>query len=65
MAEATWGSNCRFSDVVAYRFVRSEGKTLPSHRCLIAATEFHMAVGDRRYRVISGSSWRYHSTPPG
>lgn len=51
MVEATWGPNPRFSDGVAYRFVRSEGQTFPSHRCLIPASEFHMAVGDRRYRV--------------
>jgi len=51
MVEATWGSNPRFSDGVAYRFVRSEGQTFPSHRCLIPASEFHMTVGDKRYRV--------------
>ncbi len=51
MVEATWGSNPRFSDGVAYRFVRSEGQTFPSHRCLIPASEFHITVGDKRYRV--------------
>lgn len=51
MVEATWGSDPRFSNGIAYRFVRSEGKTFPSHRCLIAATDFHMTVGTRRYRV--------------
>ncbi|AJA07081.1 hypothetical protein SKP52_00695 [Sphingopyxis fribergensis] len=51
MVEATWGSNPRFSDGIAYRFVRSEGQTFPSHRCLIPASEFHMMVGDKRYRV--------------
>ena len=51
MVEATWDSNPRFSDGVGYRFVRSEGQTFPSNRCLIAASEFHMTVGDRRYRV--------------
>lgn len=51
MVPATWGANPRFSDGVAYRFVRSEGKTFPSHRCLIPASEFHMTVGDRKYRV--------------
>jgi len=51
MVEATWGSDPRFSGGTAYRFVRSEGKTFPSHRCLIPASEFHLAVGDRRYRV--------------
>jgi len=51
MVAATWGSNPRFSDGIAYRFVRSEGKTFPSHRCLIPASEFQMTVGDRKYRV--------------
>lgn len=51
MVEAVWGSDPRFSDGIAYRFARAEGKTFPSHRCLIPASEFHMTVGDRRYRV--------------
>lgn len=60
MVEAVWGSNPRFSDGIAYRFVRSEGKTFPSHRCLVPASEFHMAVGDRRYRVtLEGGNFFY------
>jgi len=51
MIEAVWGSNPRFSGGENYRFVRSEGKTFPSHRCLVPASEFHMAVGNQRYRV--------------
>lgn len=51
MVEATWGSDPRFGGGGAYRFVRSEGQTFPSHRCLIPASEFHMTVGDKRYRV--------------
>lgn len=51
MVEATWGSNPRFSDGASYRFVRAEGRTFPSHRCLIPVSEFHMSVGDKRYRV--------------
>lgn len=52
MVEATWGSNPRFSDGESIRFVRSEGRTFPSHRCLIPASEFHMIVGKKRYRVM-------------
>jgi putative SOS response-associated peptidase YedK len=60
MIEAVWGSNPRFSDGVAYRFVRSEGKTFPSHRCLIAASEFQLAVGKRQYRVtLDGGNFFY------
>jgi putative SOS response-associated peptidase YedK len=51
MVEARWGSNPRFSDGASYRFVRSEGKTFPAHRCLVPASEFHMTVKDRQYRV--------------
>ncbi|MFX4925838.1 hypothetical protein ABTC31_19830, partial [Acinetobacter baumannii] len=51
MVEARWGSNPRFSDGTSYRFVRSEGKTFPNHRCLVPASEFHMTVGDKQYRV--------------
>jgi len=49
---ARWGSNPRFSDGIEYRFVRSEGKTFPAHRCLMPASEFHMTVGKKRYRVV-------------
>ena len=60
MIEATWGSTPRFSDGVSYRFVRSEGQTFPTHRCLIAASEFQLAVGDRRYRVtLDGGNFFY------
>ncbi|MFB0872584.1 MULTISPECIES: SOS response-associated peptidase family protein [unclassified Sphingobium] len=51
LIKARWGSNPRFSDGVQFRFVRSEGKTFPSHRCLIPASEFQMKVGEKRYRV--------------
>src|SRR3546814_5224787 len=40
MVEAAWGSNPRFSDGASFRFVRSEGRTFPSHRCLVPASEF-------------------------
>lgn len=60
MVEATWGSNPRFSDGASYRFVRSEGQTFPTHRCLVPASEFHMRVGDRRYRVtLDGGNFFY------
>lgn len=55
MIEAVWGSNTRFTDGVNYRFVRSEGKTFPINRCLIPSSEFHMAVGAKRYRVTLDS----------
>lgn len=51
MVEAVWGSNPQFGGGASFRFVRSEGQVFPSQRCLIAASEFHMAVGPKRYRV--------------
>lgn len=51
MVDAVWGSNPQFSGGTSIRFVRSQGQTFPSQRCLIPASEFHMAVGPKRYRV--------------
>jgi putative SOS response-associated peptidase YedK len=51
MIEACWGSNPRFSGGASYRFIRAEGQLFPSHRCLIVASEFHMSVGGKQYRV--------------
>lgn len=60
MVEATWGSDPQFSDGTSFRFVRSEGRTFPTHRCLIAASEFHMKVGRKRYRVtLEGGNFFY------
>jgi len=55
MVEAVWGSNPQFSGGASFRFVRSEGQVFPNQRCLIAASEFHMAVGPKRYRVTLDS----------
>jgi putative SOS response-associated peptidase YedK len=51
VVNAHWGSNPRFSAGVEYRFVRSEGQTFPTQRCLIPASEFHMKVSKKVYRV--------------
>ena len=60
MVDATWGSDPRFGAGDSFRFVRSEGKTFPSHRCLIAASEFQMTVGTKRYRVtLDGGNFFY------
>ncbi len=60
MVEATWGSDPRFNDGASFRFVRSEGREFPDRRCLIPASEFQMAVGDKRYRVtLDGGNFFY------
>lgn len=52
VVNAHWGSNPRFSAGIEYRFVRSEGQSFPSQRCLIPASEFRMKVGKKDYRVM-------------
>ena len=59
MVEAAWGSDPRFGGVT-YRFVRSEGQTFPTRRCLIPVSEFHMTVGDESYRVALESSEHFY-----
>lgn len=51
MIEAAWGSNPRFSDGVSYEFLRSEGRTFPSNRCLVPASEFLIRNGQKTFRV--------------
>lgn len=60
MVEATWGSDPRFDAGESFRFVRSEGRTFPSHQCLIPASEFQIAAGSRHYRVtLDGGNFFY------
>ncbi|KFG88401.1 hypothetical protein BV98_003801 [Sphingobium herbicidovorans NBRC 16415] len=49
--EAAWGSSPRFSDGVSYEFIRSEGRTFTSNRCLLPASEFHIRNGEKKFRV--------------
>ncbi|WP_461159932.1 SOS response-associated peptidase family protein [Sphingobium sp. TomMM35A] len=51
MIEAVWGSNPRFCDGVRYEFIRCEGRTFPTNRCLVPASEFHIRNGDKKFRV--------------
>ena len=51
MVEGVWGSDPRFSDGENFRFIRSENQAFPGRRCLLAVSEFQMAVGDKRYRA--------------
>lgn len=60
MVEAVWGSNPRFNDGLTYRFVRSEGRDFPGHRCLIAASEFRMRKGEKDYRVTLDSGNHFY-----
>lgn len=51
MIEAAWGSNPRFSDGVSYEFIRGEGMRFPANRCLVAASEFHIRNGEKKFRA--------------
>lgn len=51
LIEAAWGSAPRFGASGPNRFVRSEGRSFPNRRCLIAAAEFRITAGGKRYRV--------------
>lgn len=43
-----------------FRFVRAEDRRFPAHRCLIAASEFHVRVDGVRYRVtLEDGNWFY------
>lgn len=60
MVEATWGSNPRFGAGAAFRFVRAEGQTFPSYRCLVPASEFHIRNGEKMFRVtLDGGNFFY------
>jgi putative SOS response-associated peptidase YedK len=42
------------------RFIRSEGRAFPSHRCLIPASEFQVVRNDEPYRVaLEDGDWFY------
>lgn len=52
MIEAVWGSDPRFADGVSYEFIRCEGTTFPSNRCLVPASEFHIRNGEKKFRAF-------------
>ncbi|WP_422932780.1 SOS response-associated peptidase family protein [Sphingobium cupriresistens] len=52
MIEAAWGSSPRFSGGVSFEFIRSEGRNFPSSRCLVAASEFHIRNGEKKFRAF-------------
>lgn len=51
MVEAAWGIPARDPGGKPFKFIRSEGRTFPSHRCLVPASEFHVNNNGRRFRV--------------
>lgn len=60
MVELHWGLRPTAPDRRPFRFARAEGRTFPTHRCLIPASEFHLSTAKKRYRVaLEDGNWFY------
>ncbi|KEQ54775.1 SOS response-associated peptidase family protein [Sphingobium chlorophenolicum] len=60
LIELAWGLAPANPGEPPFRFVRSEDRAFPSHRCLVPATEFHVRAGRRRYRFFrEDGNWFY------
>lgn len=60
LVELAWGLPPSPPNDHPFRFVRSEGRTFDSNRCLIPASEFHVTVNSRRYRfALEDGNWFY------
>lgn len=51
MIEAAWGLEPFERGGKPFKFIRCEGKTFPTMRCLVPASEFHIRNADRRFRA--------------
>lgn len=60
LVELAWGLPPAPPNDHPFRFVRSEGRTFESNRCLIPASEFHVTVNSKRYRfALDDGNWFY------
>jgi putative SOS response-associated peptidase YedK len=61
MVDASWGLQpWDGQGTKPFKFIRSEDKTFPTHRCLIPASEFQVKNGDRQFRVtLEDGNWFY------
>ena len=60
MVEAAWGLRPGPSSYRPFTLVRAEGRTFPSHRCLIPASEFRLRGRGRAYSVsLADADWFY------
>ncbi|MDB5723899.1 MAG: hypothetical protein JWQ16_653 [Novosphingobium sp.] len=61
MVELAWGLKPKHIEERPFSFVRSEGRTFPSHRCLIPASEFHVTTDKKKsYRfTLEDGNWFY------
>ena len=60
LVELAWGLEPFAGEQKPFRYIRSEGREFPSHRCLIPASEFHVRKGGRSWRVaLASGDWFY------
>ncbi len=60
MVEAAWGLRPGPSSERPFTLVRAEGRTFPTHRCLIAASEFRLRSRGRAYSFsLADGDWFY------
>lgn len=60
MVELAWGLQPSAADGHPFCFVRSEGRSFESNRCLIPASEFHVKVALKRFSFALGDrNWFY------
>jgi putative SOS response-associated peptidase YedK len=60
MVELSWGLKPREGDGRPFTVVRAEGRTLPSHRCLVAASEFRLRSRGRTFCFsLADGDWLY------
>lgn len=60
MVELPWGLRPKEPGGRPFTLVRAEGRTFPSHRCLVPATEFMLARQGQRYSfALADGDWFY------
>jgi putative SOS response-associated peptidase YedK len=60
MVELPWGLQPREPGGRAFTVIRAEGRTFPSHRCLVPASEFrHRSRGKRYAFSLADGDWFY------
>src|SRR5882724_1310437 len=60
MVELPWGLRPQEPGGRPFNLVRSEGRTFPSHRCLVPASEFGLAHRGQRYTFsLADGDWFY------
>jgi putative SOS response-associated peptidase YedK len=60
MVELPWGLRPPEAGGRPFALVRAEGRTFPSHRCLVPASEFRLRRNGRRYKFsLADGDWFY------